>query len=241
MFPVSAEKLPLLEIADFWSREIPASKKELLARLEAAWWLGEITGNSAITRLQFLKNMYRSRHEHDMQSIVFVTQSDAGPPTDTPLADGGVIVDIRPRITVPGETDYWTDNSCNDSFAELAHLPSQQYLPHLSYGICFIDLTHEEFFGWVQTRGYETPKFWKQGNEKYAPRISPQQSEIGLTGTGKVGKVIQNIFHKRFAKGLPIGMSSAERNEIVQEEASKILGRKPHIRTIQRAIARITQ
>jgi hypothetical protein len=195
--------------------------------------------------------MYRSRHEPDLQSIVFVTDSDAGPPTDTPLADGGVIVDRRPRITVPGETDDWTDNSCNDSFAELAQLPSQQYFPHLSYGICFIDLTHEEFFGWVQTRGFETPKFWKQGNEKHAPRtmekatdvklIGPQQSEIGLTGTGKVGKVIQNIFHKRFVKGLPIGMSSAERNEIVQAEAAEILGYKPHIRTIQRTIAKITQ
>jgi hypothetical protein len=161
MFPLSADKLSFLKIADYWSRESRASQNELLAQLEAAWWLGKIVGNSAITRLQFLKNMYRSRHEPDMQSIVFVTQSDAGPPTDTPLADGGVIVDIRPRITVPGETDDWTDNSCSDSFAELAQLPSLEYFPHLSCGICFIDLTQEEFFGWVRAEGFGPPGFWK--------------------------------------------------------------------------------
>jgi hypothetical protein len=253
MFPLSAEKLPLLEIADFWSREIkpPASHKELLALLESAWWQGQLKGNSALNRLQFLKKMFESRHEPHMHSVVFVTPNDAGPTTETWLAEGGVVVDVRPRIRVPGETDDWTESSCSGAFETLASSPSHEHFPELSMGLCFIDLTFEEFFGWVQTRGFETPKFWKQGNEKDAPRIMekaiavkriiPQQSENGLTGTGKVGKVIQNIFHKRFAKGLPIGMSSAERNEIVQDEAAKILGFKPHIRTIQRTIAKITQ
>jgi hypothetical protein len=59
-----------------------------LAKLEAAWWLGEIAGNSAITRLQFLRNMYQSRHEPHLQSVVFVTPNDADPPAETPLPGG---------------------------------------------------------------------------------------------------------------------------------------------------------
>src|SRR6476660_2591785 len=111
MFPLSAEKLSLLEIAEFWSREIKpaASKKELLARLEAAWWLGEITGNSAITRLQFLKKMFESRQEPHLQSVVFVTPNDAGPATETSLEGGEVVVDLRPRISVPGHANNWTE------------------------------------------------------------------------------------------------------------------------------------
>jgi hypothetical protein len=161
MFPLSAEKLPFLEIADFWSREIEphASQTELLAQLESAWWLGEITGNSVLTRLQFLKKMFESRREPYMQSVVFASPNDAGPPTEIPLPDGGVVV--RPKIFVPDETDDWTEDSCNDAFEALAGLPSQKYFPMLSYNICFIDLTHEEFFSWVRNKVFNLPEFWK--------------------------------------------------------------------------------
>jgi hypothetical protein len=193
MFPLSADKLSFLKIADYWSRESRASQNELLAQLEAAWWLGEIVGNSAITRLQFLKNMYQSRHEPDMQSIVFVTQSDAGPPTDTPLADGGVIVDVRPRINVPGETDAWTEDSCNDAFQELARLPSQQYFPQLSYSICYIDLTYEEFFGWARSRGFDLPGFWKPSVVKGGPAATEEDSseDAGINLGQKIHRLPQ--------------------------------------------------
>ena len=78
----------------------------------------------------------------------------------TPLPGGEFLVDLRPRISVPGETDDWTEDFCKDSFEELSRLPSQQYFPLLSYSICFIDLTPEEFFGWVMKRGFDVPKFW---------------------------------------------------------------------------------
>jgi hypothetical protein len=63
MWPLSAEKLPFLEIARFWSREIipRASYKELMALLEEAWWQGELKGNYVPDRLQFLKKMFESR------------------------------------------------------------------------------------------------------------------------------------------------------------------------------------
>jgi hypothetical protein len=159
MFPLSAEKLSFLKISDYWSRESLASQNELLAQLEAAWWRGEISGNSAITRLQFLEKMYRSRHEPYLQSVVFITPSDAGTPTEIPLPDGGIVV--RPEILVPGETDDWTENSCSEAFEALAGLPSRQHFPLLSYSICFIDLTHEEFFSWARTRDFDLPTFWR--------------------------------------------------------------------------------
>ena len=77
MFPISADKLSFLKIADYWSRESLASQDELLAELEAAWWRGQITGNSAKTRLQVLRSMYESRH--DLQYVVFITPNDPGP------------------------------------------------------------------------------------------------------------------------------------------------------------------
>jgi hypothetical protein len=162
MFPLSADKLSFLKIADYWSRESRASQNELLAQLEAAWWLGEITGNSALNRLQFLKKMFESRREPYMQSVVFASPDDAGPPSEIPLPNGEII--IRPKIFVPAETDGWTDNSCRDAFEALAELPSQQYFPLLSFSICFIDLTHQEFFGWARTRGFDLPGFWKGGS-----------------------------------------------------------------------------
>jgi hypothetical protein len=250
MFPLSADKLSFLKIADYWSRESPASQDELLAELEAAWWLGEIIGNSARTRLQFLENMYRSRHEPHLQSVVFVTPSDPGPPAVTPLPNGEVVADVRPRISVPSETDDWSENSYKDAFLELARLPSQQYFPLLSYSICFIELTSEEFFGWVARRGFEVPKFWKRIAE--ATQTSPQGSDasnnshssfaVNTSGRGTKGRAIQNVLKYLFPKGVPAGMTSERRNELIWKELErKGIGPKPHKRTIERAIKDLTK
>ena len=81
MFPIPKDKLSFRQIADFWSREIqpPASRKELLALLEEAWWLGEIVGDAGFSRPELLKNMFKSKRL--FPDIVFVTKDDAGPPT----------------------------------------------------------------------------------------------------------------------------------------------------------------
>ena len=99
-----------------------------------------------------------------MQSVVFVSPIEPGPPTEITLPDGGVVV--RRKICVPGDSDDWTENSCDDAFEALASLPSQQYFPQLSYSICFIDLTYEEFFSWVGARGFDLPLFWKPSMAK---------------------------------------------------------------------------
>ena len=183
-----------------------------------------------------------------MQSIVFVTETDAGPPTDTPLADGGVIVDIRPRITVPGETDDWTDNSCNHSFAELAQLPSKQYFPHLSYGICFIELTPEEIFRWITKFGFYEPKFWKRTTEIDVTQATPQNrgtsNDLETTpvansgGRGAQKRAVQMAYKTLFPNlEIPPGMTSQSRNDSILDML-KEAGHKPlpDKRTIERAI-----
>ncbi|UPT96131.1 hypothetical protein J4G48_0045060 [Bradyrhizobium barranii subsp. apii] len=174
MFPLSAEKLPLREIADFWSREIKprASRDELLARLESAWWRGELRGNSWDSRLQLLKKMFEKREEPELRSVAFVSPSDAGPPTEVPLSDGSIAV-VRRIISVPNASEDWTEASCSEAFEALASLPSEEYFPLFSYAICFIDLTYEEFFGWVRTRRFDLPTFWR--TEFADAKISPEQ------------------------------------------------------------------
>ena len=122
MFPLSEDQLSFWKIADFWSREIQpsASQGELADRLEAAWWRGEITGISAVSRLQLLKRWFEARQRSPSDDIVFVTSNDGGPPQETPQADGSVdIIDTRPRISVPDETENWTKESCAAAFKAL--------------------------------------------------------------------------------------------------------------------------
>jgi hypothetical protein len=161
MFRRSADRLSFLQIAKLWAREIQpsASLDELVDELESAWWRGEIVGNSAKTRLQFLQTMFGFRKN---LGIAFVTPTEPGPPDFTELENGGVKVDISPRIIVPCETEPWTDESCAIAFETLANSPSRENFPLLSISLHFIELTGEEFFGWIEKRGFDVPTFWKR-------------------------------------------------------------------------------
>jgi hypothetical protein len=250
MFPSSAEKLPILEVADFWSGEIfpRASRTKLLDQLEAAWWRGELKGN--LNRLEFLKRMFESRRKPHMQSVVFVSPSDACQPTETWLPDGGVIV--RPKIDVPDEVDDWTEHSCNDAFEALANLPSQQYFPLLSYSTYFIDLTPEEFFGWIKKRGFNVPRFWKLDTEVgvmdanrhvgNAPN-SHTPSVTNFSGRGTKKRAIQAALKFVFPSGhIPPGMTAEARNEHIFDALRKMgLRSLPNKRTIERAIMELSR
>jgi len=251
MFPLSAARLSFLKIADYWSRESLASPDELLAELEAAWWQGKITGNSGHTRLQLLRIMYQSRH--DLQSVVFVTRNDASPPTATPLPDGGFVVDLTPRISVPAETEDWTESSCNDAFEELARLPSKRHFQRFSYSICFIELTPEEFLEWVTRSGFAAPKFWQRTAETGMTQVGPRGSntpndfdsppERIFSGRGAKRRAIQDAFKALFPNGeIPPGMTSERRNQLIFEwlERDKIRP-LPDKRTIERAIRDLTK
>jgi hypothetical protein len=173
MFPIYKDRLPFLEIAKYWSREIqpPASSKELLAHLEEAWWLGEIAGDAALSRLQLLKKMFESRRHY--QHIVFVTEDDPGPPTIVKQPDGTVQVDVSPQILVPRDSEEWNEVSCAAAFEMLAKSPSFKYYPEISPGLDFIELTRDEFVKWLLVRGYEIPRFWGRRGDTTPLRQPP--------------------------------------------------------------------
>jgi hypothetical protein len=164
MFPIGKHKLSLQEISDYWSREIqpPASGKELYRLLESAWWLGEIRGDSAISRLQLLKKMFMVMRERDDLGIVFIVGQDAGPPpVEKLLPDGSLLVDIRHEIPVPSsETNDWDESACKDAFHTLAQTLSFETYPEIAPGLAYIELSHDEFVRWLQNHGYSVPQFW---------------------------------------------------------------------------------
>ena len=154
-FPITKSKLPLLEISDYWSQEKDqrASKKELYACLESAWWLGEIRGCAAMSRLELLKRMFQTRDRYD--GILFVVRGDEAPRTSRNLPDGSVSVDIRPEVPVPSlDTDTWDEANCQDAFDALAQATSTVYYPEIAPGLAFIELTLDEFTRWLRGRGY---------------------------------------------------------------------------------------
>src|SRR5262249_60235207 len=78
MFPIRKNTLSFGEISDHWSREIPLSQNELLKGLEGAWWLGEICGGSGMSRLEYLKHIFKSMGHRDDLGIVFVVAGAGG-------------------------------------------------------------------------------------------------------------------------------------------------------------------
>jgi hypothetical protein len=164
MFPIAKDKLSFIAISHYWAREIqpPASAMELLALLEQAWWLGEILGVSAASRLQLLQNMFQAmRGQHDL-GIVFVQGEDQAEPAEaTELEDGGALVDLRPRIPVSaGNVSDWDERACEPAFQALAQTSSTRHYPDVAPCLAAIELTHEEFFNWCETRGFTKPTFW---------------------------------------------------------------------------------
>jgi hypothetical protein len=163
MFPVAKAKLPLQEISNYWSREIqpPASRIELLEHLEKAWWLGEIQGDGS--RHDLLKRMFKSMYRRNDLGVVFVVGEDVGePPPVKKLPDGSILVDVRHRIFLPSEdASAWDERSCEEAFRTLAQTSSTESYPEMTPSLAFIELTFEEFTGWLVMRGFAKPKFWR--------------------------------------------------------------------------------
>lgn len=166
MFPIGKQNLSLLEIADYWSREIrpPASRKELLRLLESAWWLGEIHGDSILIRLELLKRMFQSMGDRTDLGIVFITGEGQEQSTIERLRDGSVVVDVRPQIPLPStDIGSWDEGNCESAFLALAQTASVESYPEITPALAFIELSFSEFTSWLvktrlrQTEILETP------------------------------------------------------------------------------------
>ena len=135
MFFTSKPELSFAEISEYWAPELTWSRDMVQALLEGAWWLGEITGNSKVTRLELLKNLFKWMRNSDFPAIVFVTPGSAPPPETIELANEHLAVDLRQRVFVPSDdADTWTEASCILAFEILAEKPSLQHYPEWSPG-----------------------------------------------------------------------------------------------------------
>ena len=164
MFPISEARLPFLKIADYWAREIqpPATRNELLGLLESAWWLGEICGEPAISRLEMLKGMYQSMHDKSDLGVVFIVGQNSGKSLVEELPDGSVVVDVRHRVPLPSsDATTWDETACNNSFRALAQTSSIESYPGMTPVLAAIELAYDEFARFVASRGYTKPQFWR--------------------------------------------------------------------------------
>jgi hypothetical protein len=195
MFPISADKLTIEKIADYWSRDIQpsASWKELVTFLEAAWWRGEIKGQSVITRLALLKSMF---NHDDAAGIVFFTEEDTPPLPYIELPDGELKVDLRPKIIVPStDPDMWRRVACDKAFQALAKLPSFDHYPNRTIQFLMMELTRDEFQRLLTALGIDLPEFWRSPIDNRASLNRASDAEIK-----KTIQYVYNSAHDNFKK-----------------------------------------
>jgi hypothetical protein len=174
---VSDPELSFADISDYCAAEIHLPQHKIQALLEGAFWLGEISGEPTLTRLELLKRLFKWMRNCDAPSIVFIAPEDTPPNETTELDDGSLIMDLRPKVLVPSlDPETWSEQSCKPAFETLAKTPSLEHYPEWSPGFAARKLTIDEFFKFVSSPGYDFPKFWKSPTGKASsPKPAPDQ------------------------------------------------------------------
>jgi hypothetical protein len=203
-FPVSKPELSLGDISEYWAPELKLSRDRAQALLEGAFWLGEISIVSGITRLELLKRLVKWMRNCDFPDIVFVTPEGASPPEITELADGYAAIDLRPRVFIPsGHAETWSEASCEGAFKAMAEIPSLEYYPEWSPGFHAMKLTRDVFFRWTAARGWY-PTFWKRRNDEApSPQLKPAS-----------GPMIQDELHRVYDIAAQEGEKPPNINEV---------------------------
>ena len=247
MFPIAKTALSLLEISDYWSREIrpSASSNELLSTLVGAWWLGEFRGDSIHSRLQLLKIMFTSKYRDDL-GIVFIVGDDPGP-AGVELPDGPLEIDVRPQIRVPSsDIDIWDEDASRDAFHDLAEVRAEvtkvssiDSYREFAVSLASIKLTHEEFNTWCTKRGYDKPKFWKPRDQLVTPQERKTwRAQPGKRLTTATEAAVVRAMNELFPDG-KLALIAKVRDALIQDWVTQRTQRTVSSRTIQRTLKKI--
>jgi hypothetical protein len=240
MFPIREPALSIVDIADYWSRDIrpSASSNELLSILVSAWWLGEFRGDSIHSRLQLLKIMFSSKYRDDL-GIVFIVGDDPGPP-GVELPDKSLEIDLRPQIRVPSsDIDTWDEAACRDAFHALAGATKRSSINiyrGFAVFLASIKLTYEEFNTWRAKRGYDDElKFWKPRDQL----VTPQERKTWQAKPGKRLTTTEAAVVRAMNEVFPDGKSdlvAKTRDDLIK---NRLTHRAVSSRTIQRTLEKI--
>ena len=119
-----------------------------------------------MSRLEYLKHIFKSMGHRDDLGIVFVVagEDDSKSPYLT-HPDGSISVPmkaLRRQIPLPSsDIDTWNESSCASAFYELAQTSSRESYPDSMLFFQYIELPYDEFIGWLNRRGSTVPKFWQ--------------------------------------------------------------------------------
>ena len=166
MFPIPSErKLSVVEIANYWSREIEpsASPQELRDVIGKAWWCGELIAANGSSRLSVLRGYY-SRSAH---FVAFAIPDVQEAPQWMPNGEGEMEL-VRPlRVPLPNANpDTWTEANCASAFDAIADQWKEAMISPSALIFLDIVLTSKEFFQWVDAIGYRRPSFWANALER---------------------------------------------------------------------------
>jgi hypothetical protein len=178
MFPIPSDrKLSIVEIAEYWSREIkhPASAQELRDVISKAWWRGELIATNGASRLSVLRGYYL----RSAKFIAFVIPDVEEPPQWESVSEG-IIEFVRPlRVPLPNANpETWTEANCAPAFDGLAEQWREAIISPSAPVFLDIVLTSSEFFQWVNAFGYEPPTFWSRPLEEQSEQGGPPDSTI---------------------------------------------------------------
>jgi hypothetical protein len=167
MYPLVDASLPLLELAEHWSRSFPERPpaNELTDRLLQAVWSGELLvsgeDGSAIGRdrlLQMVKQADQSALPHP--GILIGDDLGALPPEVRILPAGGAEISLARRLRLPTDPSRWTSEIVADACAVLVSCRMSDFSPLIHPRFVSLRVTRDGFAAFCTGRGYELPGFW---------------------------------------------------------------------------------
>jgi len=221
----SERKLSVVEIAEYWSREIrlSAPPQNLRDVIGKAWWSGDLIAANSPSRLSVLRHYYLAPAEF----IAFAVPDTEEPPQWV-ASDDGVIEFVRPlRVPLPNANpETWTEANCTPAFDAIAEQWKEAVISPAESAPIFLDivLTSTEFFRWIDEIGYERPTFWSDAFDKIdqpADRTVPRIAIDKESPKSKKSRSAWQAINSLWPDGPPETLQTADIHRRVNKWISK--------------------